>query len=249
MIRSIKETLKKVPGIPMLYYYYRYVGAMLRLGRLTDQMEAIFTDIRRRNAFGGRESVSGPGSSQDQTRQIVQALPVIFRELGVSKVLDIPCGDFHWMRKVDLHEIRYIGGDVVKELIDQNRKYEKGNISFQQLNLITSKLPMVDIILCRDCLVHFSFDDALSALRNICASDATYLLTTTFTERTKNNDIFTGSWRPLNLEAPPFNLGKPVRVINEGCTDGDGHWRDKALGLWRIEEIRDRFSMSVKLRR
>jgi hypothetical protein len=105
------------------------------------------------------------------------------------------------------------------------------------LTLFASKLPTVDLIFCRDCLVHFSFDDIRRALQNICRSGSAYLLTTTFTEQRQNQDIVTGQWRQLNLELEPFSLPKPLSLINEDCTEGEGKFADKSLGLWRIEEI------------
>ena len=75
-----------------------------------------FSAIYRDNGFVGTESLSGAGSTRFQTRVIRQKLPEIFRELGVKNVVDIPCGDFHWMRDVDLADIHYTGADVVDEI-------------------------------------------------------------------------------------------------------------------------------------
>jgi hypothetical protein len=35
----------------------------------------------------------------------------------VKSLLDIPCGDFHWMRRVNLQGLSYVGADIVRELI------------------------------------------------------------------------------------------------------------------------------------
>jgi len=115
----------------------------------------------------------------------------------------------------------------------------KSGVWFRKLDLIRDRLPKVDLILCRDCLVHLCFADIVRALDNICDSRSGFLLTTTFTERRENHDIATGQWRFLNLEAAPFTLPRPLKVINEGCTEGEGVWGDKSLGLWRIADIRE----------
>ena len=81
------------------------------------------------------------------------------------------------------------------------------------------------------------FEDALAALKNIKRSGSRYLLTTTFTERDSNMDIQTGQWRPLNMLKPPFSFPSPIMIINEKCTEGDGSWGDKSLGLWKISDI------------
>lgn len=176
----------------------------------------------------------------DQTRTIIEELPVLLRGLGVSTVLDIPCGDFHWMSLIDLHDIKYIGADIVEELVFQNKKYESDNIAFVHANLLIDNLPEVDLTLCRDCLVHFSFADIHRALKNICDSASKYLLTTTFPDAPQNTDITTGAWRPLNLQIEPFSLPAPLRFIVEGSTESNGKFKDKSLGLWRVDDIRKR---------
>jgi hypothetical protein len=83
--------------------------------------------------------------------------------------------------------------------------------------------------------VHLSFADGLKALEQFRASGARWLLTTTFTDRGENSDLYDGHiWRPLNLEKSPYNMPKAERYINEGCTEGDGLFGDKCLALWRI---------------
>lgn len=203
--------------------------------------EYVFTDIFSGNKWGGVDSVSGSGSDLVQTKIIIEELPKLFREYSVHSVLDIPCGDFHWMKHVDMDGVNYLGADIVNKLIDNNKQlFENNNIAFCKLNLIQDALPKVDIIFCRDCLVHLSYKDIFLALRNICDSEATYLLTTTFPARQSNRDIVTGDWRPLNLQVAPFFLPPPVALINEGCTEGDSEeYKDKSLGLWRIGSLRD----------
>jgi hypothetical protein len=152
-------------------------------------------------------------------------------------MLDIACGDFYWMSRVDLRTVDYTGADIVADLIMHNRRYEMSNIRFRKLDLLKEKLPKVDLVLCRDCLVHFSFKDAFAALRNVCESGSTYVLTTTFTSRRCNRDIATGQWRPLNLEDAPFSFPLPLKSIDEGCTECEGAFSDKSLGLWRVADI------------
>jgi SAM-dependent methyltransferase len=202
-------------------------------------METIFTEMYHRNKAALPGSVSGPGSDLDPTQVIRNLLPRLFRELKLSSMLDIPCGDFNWMRFVDLAGMKYIGADIIAELVESNRvDYALENITFEHLNLIQDDLPEVDLILCRDCLVHFSFDDIFKALHNIVRSESDYLLATHFTERDENHDIPTGSWRTLNLEISPFNLPQPLRTLNEGYTGNQGRFRDKSLALWTVDVIR-----------
>jgi hypothetical protein len=164
----------------------------------------------------------------------------VFDDFGIHTILDIPCGDFHWMKQVSLESINYTGADIVADLIQKNKqKYEKENIQFCKLNLIKDRLPKVDLILCRDCLVHLSFKDAFGALQNICASESIYLLATTFTGRQHNHDIATGQWHAVNLEIAPFTLPRPLKIINEKRTEGGEAYKDKSLGLWRVADIKE----------
>jgi hypothetical protein len=105
------------------------------------------------------------------------------------------------------------------------------------LDVINDPLPTVDLIFCRDCLVHFSYEHIQEALTNIKNSGSQYLLTTSFIKRRLNFDIDTGDWRPINLQIDPFNLGKPLEVILEKCTEGNGKSYDKALLLYRISDL------------
>jgi hypothetical protein len=96
-------------------------------------------------------------------------------------------------------------------------------------------LPRADLVLCRDCLVHLSYAHTLCALNNIRASGSKYLLTTTYSGRDRNSDVPTGSWRPIDLQLPPFQLPAPIRLIDEECPlEG---FRDKRLGLWRVADV------------
>jgi hypothetical protein len=100
-------------------------------------------------------------------------------------------------------------------------------------------LPTADLVLIRDCLVHLSFVDIARAIGNLRRSNITWLLTTTFPEQEANEDIHTGDWRPLNLGRGPFHWPTPVELLNERCSEGEGQFADKSLGLWRINEISD----------
>jgi len=219
----------------LLRFARERVEARRLAGRSSDE---IFGEIYRRNLWGGDASLSGTGSDRRQTARIVEELPRLLRRHGVSSMLDIPCGDFHWMDRVDLAGVSYIGADIVSELIEANRKrYGTRGVTFERLDLVADPLPRVDLVFCRDCLVHLSFADVRRALTNVCDSGARFLLTTTFPDHPDNRDIPTGLWRELDLQSAPFHLGEPLELINEGCTEGGGMHRDKSLGLWTIDQL------------
>ena len=225
----MKEQLKKIIPDWLLKWY-----------RLRPRSTAkVFTETYNRNLWGSSESISGTGSEFNQTKTLIKGLEKLLNDLDIRTVLDIPCGDFNWMQKVDLSKIEYIGADIVKELIKKNivQHKEKSNFKFMVLDLIKDPLLKTDIIIIRDCLVHLSYADIFAALENIRSSECKYLLTTTFTAHRVNSDIITGGWRTINLQEQPFNFPSPLLIINEDCTEYNGEYNDKSMGLWEINKI------------
>ena len=184
------------------------------------------------------ESVSGPGSSLQQTARLRQNLPRLLRRWGIDSLLDLPCGDGNWMAQVALEGIQYHGADLLSEVVGAARAAATDpRRHFTVLNLLADDLPSVSLVFCRDCLVHFSYADFWTALDNIRRAKPRYLLTTTFPEEARNIDIRTGDWRPINLQAPPFGFPPPLELLVEGCTEQDGLFADKSLGLWRVADL------------
>jgi hypothetical protein len=153
--------------------------------------------------------------------------------------LDAGCGDFNWLKEVDLDLDSYTGVDVVEDLVNElRRKYSNERRRFLNRDIISDRLSQVDLILCRDCLVHLSFSQIFAALRNFKRSNSKYLLTTTFTRFADNADIPIGEWRPINLQEPPFSLPAPLNLIDEKRGDPGGDHSDKHLGLWELKDVK-----------
>ena len=208
------------------------------LSKKTLSTEDTFKEIYQKNHWSGEVSVSGQGSDDAQTTEIIAQIPLLVKELSIKIFLDVPCGDFNWFSKMNLKLDSYIGGDIIPEIIDRNNTlFKTPNRQFIKLDLIKDLLPNADILLCRDVLVHLSNAMILEALTNIKKSAITYLLSTTFPECDTNEDIVTGDWRIINLEKAPFNLPKAIKLINEKCTEGNGTYADKSLGLWKISDL------------
>jgi len=201
-------------------------------------IEDIFNEIAYNNIWLENESASGIGSTLIQTTEIITKLPKVFKDFQIKSIFDVPCGDFNWFQKIDLLNFVYVGGDIVEKIvIRNNRKFKKDNINFIHFNLLETSFNAVDLVFCRDCLVHFSFKDVFKAIAKIKASKSKYLMTTTFPDQEINKDIQTGGWRPLNLEQPPFNFRKPRYLLNEKCTEMSGTFADKSLALWKLSDI------------
>ncbi len=197
-----------------------------------------FERMYETNLWSGSESRSGVGSSLAATARLRAELPQLLRTLPVRRLLDVPCGDFHWMSRVDLSAIDYVGGDIVPAAVEANQaRYGGANRRFMVADLTAGPLPAADAIFCRDCLVHFSFENIARSFRVMRASGATWLLATTFTGPRENLDIIDGDWRPLNLESAPFRLPPPVATIVEECTEEGGAYSDKSIGVWRTDDL------------
>lgn len=198
-----------------------------------------FTRIHETNMWGADSSVSGVGSELDATAAVRARLPGLLKELGIRSLLDAPCGDHRWMAHLELDLERYVGIDIVPSIVEALQERHRGDVrrSFQLGDLARDPLPRCDLILSRDCLVHFSFATLGRAMRNLKASGATWLLATTFSELERNEDIEDADWRPLNFERSPFHWPAPLELINERCAEADGAYADKSLGLWRLSDL------------
>ena len=229
-MKKIKNLIKN--KFPVLVSLIRWVKIkMLRYRR----SESIFTTIYTKNEWGDVESVSGPGSNLEQSLGVREALPALLNEFGVRSILDVPCGDFWWMKEVELDVEHYVGADVVKELVDSNvAKYGNDQRKFVSLDITRDNLPQVDLVLCRDLLVHFTYRDIFNALKNLRKSNSEFFLTTTFIGIDDNEDILTGEWRAINLQKPPFNFPAPLKLIDDYDINPKAR---KSLGLWRISDI------------
>src|SRR5580765_785582 len=145
--------------------------------------EKVFTRIYSRNFWNNAESRSGPGSTAARTERLRPQLNQLLRELNIRTLLDVPCGDFNWMRLADLRSIQYTGADIVPELEQKNSLHHGSpGRRFIHADITRGPLPQSDLVLCRDGLIHLSFSDIERALRTIQASKSTYLLLTTFTD-------------------------------------------------------------------
>ncbi|MEX3016639.1 class I SAM-dependent methyltransferase [Gymnodinialimonas hymeniacidonis] len=191
---------------------------------------------------------SGSGSTVRRTRRLRRALPGLFQDLGVKTFLDAPCGDWTWMAAVDLTGIKYIGGDISKELVDEVKAAHGGTgRRFMHLDLATDKLPKCDLIMVRECLIHLTDDFRWKVIENIHKAKIPHLLLTV--DLVNENVPLTenGQHANFNPMLAPFNFPKPERHIPEShdqldlddLTDASvGPWkRRRTMALWGHEQL------------
>jgi hypothetical protein len=231
-LKTVVKAVAPASLLPFLRNAYR------TLNNRVVGTESVFAGIYHRGEWLGAESVSGPGSGLGETERLRAALPPLLSELGVRSMLDAPCGDFNWMRDVPLGEVDYIGGDIVRELVDADqRQYGGPRRRFLKLDLMRDVPPRADLVLCRDCFIHLPYDGIRAALRNFKASGARYLLTTHYPGVHKPaHDITLGQFRAFNFELAPFRFPPPLRAIIDGPLDGTP-WMGRSIALWRFEDL------------
>jgi hypothetical protein len=213
-------------------------------------LEQRFRRIHDTNLWGAVASTSGLGSEIDATAMLRAELPRLLERLGVTTLLDAPCGDAGWINQAELR-VRYVGVDIVPALVERLQvRAVAGEINgeYHLADITADPLPRCDAILCRDALVHLSFANIERAVANFKASGAVWLIATTFPEWQSNGDCEDGDWRALNFEIKPFNWGPPLELLNENCLEAGGGWRDKSLGVWRLcGERRDPYAKDSRL--
>ncbi len=201
--------------------------------------EERFTAIYTLNYWRNKESVSGGGSSLAYTASLRQHLPELFKKFEITSIFDAPCGDFNWMPQVlNAYPLRYIGGDIVKPLVEKNQaQYASESITFLHVDLTKDAFPSADLMFCRDCLFHLSYADIRAVLQNFVNSQIKYILLTTHKNADKsfaNADITTGSFRKIDLFAAPFHFPTDAlfRIPDWLAPDPE-----REMCLWSREQI------------
>jgi SAM-dependent methyltransferase len=205
--------------------------------------EDVFTDIHDNNRWRGRQSVSGQGSDLEQTKTIRELLPKLVAEMGITSILDVPCGDFNWMQHVDLGPCQYVGGDIVASLAAKCQElYGSPTRRFIHLDITKDDLPKTDMILCRDCFIHLPIELIRLAIGNFKRCGAKYLFTTNGPNKKVNVDIITGGYRLPNLRLPPFNFPPPIRTMRDDAPSqllAENPDFDRYMELWELSQIPD----------
>src|SRR5438045_3612575 len=124
---KLKAAIRRVPGTQTLYF--KLAGL-----RLPHSVEDVFRSAITENKWGLNDSVSGGGSDLQQTQAVRERLPTLWSDFDIGTVLDLPCGDFYWMKHVPMEGIRYIGADILSELVEHNNeRYGRPNLAFRKL--------------------------------------------------------------------------------------------------------------------
>jgi SAM-dependent methyltransferase len=205
-----------------------------------------FTRIYRQKMWGNpvnEKFFSGGGSLEHFGGPYAEAVNRFIAERGIKTVVDLGCGDFRIGRRIcEANQIRYIGVDIVPDLIAHNTSKFAGNgIEFKCVNIIDGQLPDGQLCLIRQVLQHMSNGGIAGVLAN--CSKFPFLLVT--------EDVYSGKDMQPNLDVkhgpdnrlfrksgvyldlPPFNL-KTEKILEIPCLE-----THSIITTWCIEKSKD----------
>jgi len=185
----------------------------------------IFNEIYNRNLWG---KGSGGGSRPENTIEYRKFLHNFLRTNQITSVVDIGCGDWQFSQFIDWTGIQYIGIDVLDVVLKNTQKFSRDGISFLNADVRVDPLPNADLVIVKDVIQHWSNADILDFLP-LLAGFKHALITNGFHPQLVslvNNDIPTGSFRPVDLRSPPFNVsGTYIHWLQFDEPKWIFHWR------------------------
>src|SRR5262245_21829816 len=167
-MRSIRSTVKAfVPRIVLGVYRKERLRWDMARSRGKSRKE-IFWDSYENNRWGGGPGTydSGSGSRADVTASYILALRALIRSEGVTRIVDLGCGDFEVARRFLSPELNYVGCDIVPGLVARNAaRFGTARIEFRTLDVVTDLLATGDLCIIRQDFQHLSNRDITTVLR------------------------------------------------------------------------------------
>jgi SAM-dependent methyltransferase len=190
---------------------------------------ATFRSVYRRAQWGkdGRSRFfSGIGSRGEPAARYADTLSAVIelvmrgREIPIT-IVDLGCGDFSVAAELlaRLPPVRYLGCDVVPELIRDNQtRYGSDRIAFKVIDIVSEDLPDGDICTVRQVLQHLPNLDIMHILKKLRKYEQIYVTEgqPLIGEGVINPDKAgsaevrfdwrTGRGRGVELDQPPYSL-------------------------------------------
>ncbi len=182
---------------------------------------------------------SGEGSDVAATEPYRQVLEALVSGTDIEYVVDAGCGDWQFSRLVDWSGKRYLGVDVVPEVVAENRRaFATQDVTFVEGDIRAQRLPKADLLVCKDVLQHWDLESVAAFLTRNLPRYRYALITNDLTSvhiapEMLNTEIPIGHWRTLDLERPPFGVprsgdststfavsGRSVRCCSSGGRTG-----------------------------
>ena len=187
---------------------------------------------------GASETICGKGSTLSYTEVFRAAFETLLSDLKIERLLDAPCGDFHWMKTVAFSG-DYIGMDIVPDIIADNvALHSSARRRFLQGDITKDPLPAADLMLVRDCLFHLPFVNVANFFENFLKHRIPFVAITSNVNAVNQDIEVPGRYRPINLLLEPAGLPKPesrfmLRDYPESVS------RKRFIYVWRHEQVKD----------
>lgn len=202
---------------------------------MREDAQKVFTKVYETNAWDtGGETRDGAGSTMHYTSTIRSVLPDLLKKYNVKSFLDASCGEYTWMRNVDLGDIKYIGADIVEAKIEKLKK-EFPDKTWMVLDITEDPLPDVDFWMCRDTIFHFPHEHVKKTFLNFLRSNIEYILISSHPYE-DNKDIEWGDFNTISLLKPPFSFPEPIDVIDD---TGPGYHIKRDMFVYRRKDMKD----------
>jgi SAM-dependent methyltransferase len=182
---------------------------------------------------------SGEGSHVDATAAYRTVLQAVLGASDVTSVVDAGCGDWQVSRLVDWSGVRYVGIDIVPEVVEANTAaFGSDSVAFVAADVRTEMLPGADLLVCKDVLQHWDVASIQGFLARHLGRYRYALITNDVAsvhldETMVNTEIPLGAWRPLDLERAPFGTGARWRHDY----DVRGEWTKRCLLFVRSRDL------------
>ncbi|CAE8589570.1 unnamed protein product [Polarella glacialis] len=224
------------------------------------------------------------GSGSLCVQPLISFLGTLLRDLrwraNVSSLLEASAGHWPsgWQAQVGWPPLHYTGIDILPEMVEENRNFSRQrglrsiglkSMSFEVMDMTREALPVADVLLTKDTLIHFTNEKimrflSLSVL--VCPRRYRYVIfvhnqIAPETERAHDNNrdfSYSHSRHPfqtLDMSKAPFNLAtKSVFAYLPGTATADGLKlaiirqtcrRDRSFLLARIQEGARRVDRAV----
>ena len=174
--------------------------------------------VYEKNLWGGNTSefYSGDGSHNiDIVKPYIEVITSFLNSFkkGLT-VCDLGCGDFNVGKQLVKYTKKYVGVDIVPNLIAYNKeKFKKENLEFRCLDIAEEELPIADCVMIRQVLQHLSNAEVKRIVAKLSAFK--YIILTEHLPEgdfEPNKDIISGQGTRLkkksglNLLVSPFNF-------------------------------------------
>lgn len=188
-------------------------------------MQSVFNTIYQNKAWGNEGDHSGIGSEPTYNKIMQKRLSELIKRYNVKSILDVSCGACKWQRDfLRKHPfVSYHGIDIAKSALKRANTNLEGlpNVKLVKGDLRNMKLPPCDLLLCRDTLQHFSYENIHRALHNISKCKARIIVLGGYFPG-NNIAIQDGSYFDFNPVLEPFSL-MPDIVLSEDNTPSHPH--------------------------